>query len=53
MSTVNNFCSSHGKQRLSLSHPPADALFMAKTVIPYLFNRLYKEVESQQNSGIA
>ena len=49
---VVRFCSSHGKHRSSSSPPPADALYMAEAVIPHLFNRLYKEVEPRQNSGI-
>jgi hypothetical protein len=52
MFTVVRFCTSHGKHRSSSSPPPADALHMAKAVIPQLFNRLYKEVEPRQNSGI-
>ena len=33
------------------STPPNDVLYMAKAVIPHLFNRIYKEVEPSSNSG--
>ena len=46
------FCSSHGKNTSPLSRPPTDMLNMAKAVIPHLFDRLYKEIEPQQHSGI-